>query len=150
MCGFRADHETYDDVVPCGGRSVTFANYDDAYIQVKMFFSSGAAHTNGGGSRCIATYSLFNCSHAAQSECRSFCTSHAAHAPSYELLSKPFPTMDSAEGKEIVDDGGGISGEGASTAEMQDQVGAHVGLAWQKLGLRLGRRAAAPCRHSRT
>ena len=29
--------------------------------QVRMFFSSGAAHTNGGGSFCIATYSFVNC-----------------------------------------------------------------------------------------
>ena len=29
--------------------------------QVKMFFSSGTAHTNGGGSFCIATYSFVSC-----------------------------------------------------------------------------------------
>jgi hypothetical protein len=30
-------------------------------IQVRIFFSSGAAQTNGGGSFCIVTYSLVSC-----------------------------------------------------------------------------------------
>lgn len=28
------------------------------YSQLRMFFSSGTAQTNGGGSRCMAMYSL--------------------------------------------------------------------------------------------
>ena len=31
------------------------------YSQLRMFFSSGTAQTNGGGSRCIAMYSLESC-----------------------------------------------------------------------------------------
>jgi len=31
------------------------------YSQLRMFFSSGTAQMNGGGSRCIAMYSLVSC-----------------------------------------------------------------------------------------
>jgi hypothetical protein len=37
-----------------------------------MFFSSGAAHTNGGGSLCITTYSFVNCASALVSNLVSF------------------------------------------------------------------------------
>ena len=53
-----ATQRSYDKEVPwVQFRTWHESNYM-AHSQVKMFFSSGAAHTNGGGSFCIAAYSF--------------------------------------------------------------------------------------------
>ena len=54
-------HATYDNVVPFG-QACELGRRGDVrtYSQVRMFFSSGAAQTNGGGSFCMVMYSLLN------------------------------------------------------------------------------------------
>ena len=57
----------YDQEVPCSDVSLSCFNEfwtRAVYLQVRMFFSSGAAHTKGGGSLCITTYSFVNCASA--------------------------------------------------------------------------------------
>jgi hypothetical protein len=60
MIGWHEGDISYDKKVPWINRSGWWLPENVGYsnAQVKMFFSSGTAHTNGGGSFCIATYSF--------------------------------------------------------------------------------------------
>lgn len=56
IVGGRVSH---DKEVPCRDNQLNMlGNHINRDAQVKMFFSSGTAHTNGGGSFCMVTYSF--------------------------------------------------------------------------------------------
>lgn len=57
----------YNQEVPCASDGISFSPVKHErryYSQVKIFFSSGAAQTNGGGSLCMVRNSLVNCATA--------------------------------------------------------------------------------------
>lgn len=66
--------QPYDDVTPCVRREFWDSEIWNRHnSQFNMFFSSGAAQINGGGSFCMFTYSFVNCAYAYQFRGEALC-----------------------------------------------------------------------------